>query len=66
VWKKSLVISVPLIALWLVIYAMAGHRYTWREWASLPFADPGGFGMFLIVALLVTVALAMDQRRRRR
>jgi hypothetical protein len=64
--KNILITASPLLVLYLGVYMVAGHRYAWGEWASLPFADPGGFGIFLAAAVLITLALAIDRRRRRK
>ena len=61
--KNITIIAAPLLLLYLGIFMVAGYRYGWREWASLPLADPGGFGMFIAIAVLVTLALAIDRWR---
>lgn len=63
--KNILMVASPLLAIYLFIYAIAGHRFTWQEWAMLPMADPGGFGMFIAMAWLLALALAIDRWRRR-
>lgn len=64
--RNILIIASPLLVLYLGIYVVAGRRYAWGEWASLPFADPGGFGMLIGGTVLMTLALAVDRWRRRR
>ena len=59
-----LIIASPLLVLYSLIYVTVGRRYSWREWLALPMADPGGFGLFTVIALLLTIALAVDEWRR--
>ena len=63
--KNLLVVVSPLLVLYSLIYVIAGHRYSWREWVALPIADPGGFGLLTAVAVLLSIALAIDQWKRR-
>ena len=64
--KSLLIIASPLIVLCALICVFVGRRYGWREWVALPMADPGGFGLLTAIALLLTIALAVDEWRKQR
>ena len=63
--KSLLIVVSPLIVLYALVYALVGHHYAWREWVALPMADPGGFGLFTVIAIVLAIALAIDQWKRR-
>jgi hypothetical protein len=61
---RLLIIASPLLVLYSVTFVLVGRRYSWREWLALPMADPGGFGLFTVIALLLAIALAVDHWRK--
>jgi hypothetical protein len=60
------IIASPLLLLYSLTYVLVGRPYGWREWAALPMADPGGFGLLTVIALLLTIALGVDYWRKQR
>jgi hypothetical protein len=65
-FAAAAIILSPLLVLFVVTYILVGHRSSWREWLALPLADPGGFGLFTALAVLIATALAVDRWRRLR